>query len=99
MSGKDMALAFDYQKIDQAYLDDPFPTYASLREHDPVHQNPDGTYFLTRYEDVVLAMRHPAMSSDKTVDLNRVLAMDPCIRITPLRWFLMMILIIPEFGN
>ena len=36
MSGEDMALAFDYQKIDQAYLDDPFPTYASLREHDPV---------------------------------------------------------------
>ena len=70
MSGKDMALAFDYQKIDQAYLDDPFPTYASLREHDPVHQNPDGTYFLTRYEDVVLAMRHPAMSSDKTVDFK-----------------------------
>ena len=53
MSGKDMALAFDYQKIDQAYLDDPFPTYASLREHDPVHRNPDGTYFLTRYEEAV----------------------------------------------
>ncbi len=70
MSGKDMALAFDYQKIDQAYLDDPFPTYVSLREHDPVHRNPDGTYFLTRYEDVVLAMRHPAMSSDKTVDFK-----------------------------
>ena len=70
MSGKDAALAFDYQKIDQAYLDDPFPTYASLREHDPVHKNPDGTYFLTRYKDVVLAMRHPAMSSDKTVDFK-----------------------------
>ena len=70
MNGKDTALAFDYQKIDQAYLDDPFPIYASLREHDPVHQNPDGTYFLTRYEDVVLSMRHPAMSSDKTVDFK-----------------------------
>ena len=70
MSDRDTALAFDYQKIDKAYLDDPFPTYRALREHDPVHRNPDGTYFLTRYEDVVLAMRHPAMSSDKTVDFK-----------------------------
>jgi len=70
MSDRETALAFDYQKIDKAFLDDPFPTYKMLREHDPVHRNPDGTFFLTRYEDVVLAMRHPAMSSDKTVDFK-----------------------------
>ena len=41
-----------------------------LREHDPVHLNPDGTYFLTRYEDVVKAFRHPKMSSDKQVEFK-----------------------------
>ena len=69
-SNHERALAFDIQSIDQDFLDDPFPTYKLLREHDPVHLNPDGTYFLTRYEDVVKAFRDPAMSSDKRVDFK-----------------------------
>ena len=69
-SDYERALAFDIQSIDQDFLDDPFPTYKLLREHDPVHLNPDGTYFLTRYEDVVKAFRDPAMSSDKRVDFK-----------------------------
>ena len=69
-SDHERALAFDIQSIDQDFLDDPFPTYKLLREHDPVHLNPDGTYFLTRYEDVVKAFRDPAMSSDKRVDFK-----------------------------
>ena len=69
-SDHERALAFDIQSINQVFLDDPFPTYKLLREHDPVHLNPDGTYFLTRYEDVVKAFRDPAMSSDKRVDFK-----------------------------
>lgn len=68
MNNKQRALDFDIKKIDQAFLDDPFPTYKLLRDHDPVHRNPDGSYFLTRYEDVVASLRHPALSSDKKVD-------------------------------
>ena len=55
---------------EQEFLDNPFPTYRLLRENDPVHLNPDGTYFLTRYEDVVKAFRHPKMSSDKKIDFK-----------------------------
>ncbi|MBT3916898.1 MAG: cytochrome P450, partial [Rhodospirillaceae bacterium] len=70
MSDKQKALDFDIKQIDQAFLDDPFPTYKLLREHDPVHLNPDGSYFLSRYDDVVQSFRHPAMSSDKTIDFK-----------------------------
>ena len=70
MDDQKTAENFDVNKIDQAFLDDPFPTYKLMRENDPVHRNPDGSYFLTRYEDVVQSFRHPAMSSDKTVDFK-----------------------------
>lgn len=37
---------------------DPYPTYALLREHDPVHHNPQrGLWALSRYEDVQWALR------------------------------------------
>jgi len=58
---------FDLNAIDDAFCQDPFPTYRLLREHDPVHQNPDGSYLLTRYDDVAKSFRHPGMSSDKKV--------------------------------
>lgn len=45
------ALAFDLKRLDPAFLDDPFPVYRALREHDPVHRMPDGSYFLSRYDD------------------------------------------------
>ena len=70
LSDYEKAKAFDIQSIDQGFLDDPFPTYQILREHDPVHINPDGTYFLTRYDDVVKAFKSPNMSSDKTQDFK-----------------------------
>ncbi len=28
--------------------DNPYPVYHALREHDPVHRCPNGSYFLTR---------------------------------------------------
>ncbi|MBT7137852.1 MAG: cytochrome P450 [Rhodospirillaceae bacterium] len=61
------ARSFDLNKIGQDFINDPFPTLKLLRENDPVHRNPDGTFFLTRYEDVLACFRHPAMSSDKKV--------------------------------
>ena len=70
MDDQKIAENFDIKKINQAFLDDPFPTYKLMRENDPVHRNPDGSYFLTRYEDVVQSFRNPAMSSDKTVDFK-----------------------------
>ncbi len=44
---------------------DPFPLYAALREHDPVHHVEDGDYWvLTRHRDVFSAVRdHETFSS------------------------------------
>ncbi len=59
------AKAFDLNAIDRDFINNPYPTLAALREHDPVHFNPDGSVYLTRYEDVQAVYRDRAMSSDK----------------------------------
>jgi cytochrome P450 len=65
------ALAFDLRRLDAAFLEDPFPVYRALRDHDPVHLMPDGSYFLSRYDDCAVVYRdHEAWSSDKTVDFR-----------------------------
>ncbi|MDP6427801.1 MAG: cytochrome P450 [Rhodospirillales bacterium] len=68
--GADEARAFDLNAIGDEFLENPFPMYRALREHAPIHINPDGTYFLTRYDDVMAGYRHRAMSSDKKVDFK-----------------------------
>ncbi|OED44745.1 cytochrome [Chromatiales bacterium (ex Bugula neritina AB1)] len=60
------AIAFDLNRIDKAFIDNPYPTLANLREHDPVHYNPDGSLYLTRYEDVRAVYQDRTMVSDKT---------------------------------
>jgi hypothetical protein len=68
---REAALAFDLSRLDPDFLADPFPTYHRLRRHDPVHRCPDGSYFLTRYEDVVGVYRDPhRLSSDKKVEFR-----------------------------
>lgn len=69
-SSRSTALDFDLNEIDSAFLDDPYPTYKALREHEPVHRNLDGTYFLTRYADVSAIFKDKQMSSDKTIDFK-----------------------------
>ena len=66
----DIAASFDLSKIDCAFLDDPFPTYAALRTHDPVHRCPDGSYFLTRCADVMAVYRDRRFSSDKKAEFR-----------------------------
>ncbi|HEV8439255.1 MAG TPA: cytochrome P450 [Methylomirabilota bacterium] len=68
---REAALAFDLSRLDPDFLADPFPTYHRLRRHDPVHRCPDGSYFLTRYENVVGVYRDPhRLSSDKKVEFR-----------------------------
>lgn len=68
---RDLVSAFDLKCLDQSFLDDPYPTYRALRRHDPVHRMPDGTYFLTRYDDLVEVYRDAkTWSSDKKVDFT-----------------------------
>ena len=66
-----VALGFDLKRLDAAFLDDPYSVYRALREHAPVHRMPDGSYFLSRYDDCAAVYRDPeTWSSDKTVDFR-----------------------------
>src|SRR5689334_15764295 len=68
---REAALAFDLKRLDSAFLADPFPIYRALREHDPVHRMPDGSYFLSRYDDCAAVYRDAGTwSSDKTIDFR-----------------------------
>ncbi len=63
------ALAFDLRALPDDFYENPFPAYHGLRRWDPVHRCPDGSYFLTRYDDVVTAYQdHHRFSSDKRVE-------------------------------
>jgi len=67
--GRAGALAFDLRALPDEFYDDPFPTYHALRRWDPVHRCPDGSYFLTRYDDVAAVYQdHARFSSDKRVE-------------------------------
>jgi cytochrome P450 len=68
---REAALGFDLKRLDAAFLADPFLIYRALREHDPVHRMPDGSYFLSRYDDCAAVYRDPEIwSSDKKVDFR-----------------------------
>ena len=63
--------AFDLARLSPAFLEDPYPTYRILREHAPVRRLPDGSFFLTRYDDLVTVYHDTSKwSSDKRVDFR-----------------------------
>ena len=65
------ALAFDLKRLERRFLDNPYPLYRALRRHDPIHRMPDGSYFLSRYDDCVAVYRDAAVwSSDKKIDFR-----------------------------
>jgi cytochrome P450 len=47
------------------FVDDPYPWYAALRRHAPVHRLGPASVLLTRHEDVMAVYRDPSASSDK----------------------------------
>ncbi len=70
-SDAEIARRFDLKQLDAAFLEDPYPVYRALREHDPVHPMPDGSYFLSRYADCAAVYRDPeTWSSDKRIDFR-----------------------------
>ena len=61
-----IAESFDLAKLPASFYADPYPTYRALRDHAPVKRMPDGSWFLTRFEDIVPVYRdHRSFSSDK----------------------------------
>ena len=71
MNFRAAALAFDIKRLDPSFLADPYPIYRALREHDAVHRMPDGSFFLSRYDDCAAVYRDPrTWSSDKKIDFK-----------------------------
>ena len=50
-----------FNPMDPGFVADPYPTYRWLRAEDPVHHSPLGFWVLTRYQDVVAALRDPRL--------------------------------------
>ena len=71
MTGNARALAesFDLEKLTPDFYANPYPTYRALRENAPVTRMPNGSYFLTRYDDLVTAYKSTrTFSSDKKTE-------------------------------
>ena len=66
MNDAERAEQFDLAHLPDDYYADPYPYYRALRERAPVKRMPDGSWFLTRYADIVPIYRDPKLwSSDK----------------------------------
>jgi cytochrome P450 len=55
---------FQFNPMDPEFIADPYPLYHRLRTEDPVHHSPLGFWVLTRYEDVVAALRDPRLAKE-----------------------------------
>jgi cytochrome P450 len=65
-NARELAASFDLEKLTPEFYVDPYPTYRALRENEPIKRLPNGSYFLTRYDDLVAAYKNTkAFSSDK----------------------------------
>ena len=68
---RELAAGFDLEKLTPEFYADPYPTYRALRENEPVKRMPNGSYFLTRYDDLVTAYKNTkAFSSDKKKEFS-----------------------------
>jgi hypothetical protein len=65
-NARELAASFDIEKLTPEFYANPYPTYRALREHEPVKRLPNGSYFLTRYDDLIGAYKSTKLfSSDK----------------------------------
>ena len=47
----------EFSPLDPAFISNPYETYKKLRQFDPVHQASAGYWVLTRYDDIVSALK------------------------------------------
>ncbi len=66
-----VARSFDLRRIGPDFIANPYPTYNALRDHAPVARMPDGSYFLSRYDDCVAVYKDAKLfSSDKKAEFR-----------------------------
>ncbi|MFY9316564.1 MAG: cytochrome P450 [Burkholderiales bacterium] len=68
---------FQLTRVPPEFLDDPYPWYAALRTHDPLHALEGGGVFLSRYDDAIAIYREPRASSDKKAEFLPKLGNSP----------------------
>jgi cytochrome P450 len=67
----EIAASFDLRQLPADFLANPYPVYAALRATQPVRHMPDGSYFLTRYADLLSVYRDAhTFSSDKVAEFT-----------------------------
>jgi len=67
----EIAASLDLRALPPDFYANPYPVYAHLRQTEPVKRMPDGSFFLTRYADLVDVYRDAhTFSSDKKVEFT-----------------------------
>ena len=70
-NARELAESFDLERLTPEFYANPYPTYRALRDNAPVKRLPNGSYFLTRYDDLVTAFKSTkAFSSDKKKEFS-----------------------------
>ena len=65
-NARNVAASFDLTRLPPDFYADPYPYYRALRDHEPIKHMPDGSWLLTRYDDIVPVYRDfKLFSSDK----------------------------------
>jgi cytochrome P450 len=68
---QEIAATFDLRALPPDFYANPYPVYQLLRDTQPVKRMPDGSFFLTRYADLVTVYRNAqTFSSDKKVEFT-----------------------------
>jgi cytochrome P450 len=66
--------------FEPGYFDNPYAQYARVREEDPVHLTPIGSWALFRYDDVNRVLRDPKMSVEERHATGLTIEVDPDIQ-------------------
>ena len=53
-----------FNPLEPGYTDNPFPHLGEMRDQDPVHSSPIGTWMLFNYDDCFQLLRDPSLSVD-----------------------------------
>ncbi len=84
LDARELAATFDLERLTPEFYANPYPTYRALREAEPVKRLPNGSYFLTRYDDLVAAYKNTkAFSSDKKKEFSRAPHHEPRLQRSP----------------
>ena len=68
---QEIAATFDLRALPPDFYANPYPVYDVLREQNPVRLMPDGSFFLTRHQELVAVYREAlTFSSDKKIEFE-----------------------------